>query len=95
MDGVAHKSRRDPVVALRAAIAMGKPWMAKREMGTLSESIEPRTWAALDGLMDECPHFEGVLAGDGQHGELTFLSTESHLRSAKSFLESLCKLQVR
>jgi len=94
-DGDEAPAWQRAVTILRAAVVAGKPWTARRGMQALSGRIDERTWTALLGLMDECPHFAGDLAGGGAGGELGFLSSGSHLRKAKSLLDRLAQDQVR
>ena len=82
-------------VALGRQLAAGTPWRARPALDVLA-SLDLPAWAALRGLLDECPVFHPVLAitpGTTVHSvsptAFEFISENAQLAAIDAFLKSL------
>jgi hypothetical protein len=87
------------VVALRAAMSRqrqaGTPWAARGAMDVIA-ILDTPAWAALLGLIDECPVLHGVITAAGRPGTRSismsafeFISGNDQLAAIHAFLDRL------
>jgi hypothetical protein len=87
------------LVALRAAMSRqrqaGTPWGARLALDVIA-ILDTPAWAALLGVIDECPVLHGVIAAAGRPGvrsismsAFEFISGNDHIAAIHTFLEKL------
>jgi hypothetical protein len=81
--------------ALKAQLDSGKPWLAREALDVIA-ILDMPSWAALLGLIDECPVMHAAIAASRNTGTravsasaFEFVSENSQLVSVHEFMQSL------
>jgi hypothetical protein len=94
-DRETHVGLNDLRIELIKHLQTGKPWAARNALDVIA-ILDTPAWAALLGLMDECPVLHAALLASVKAGprsvgaaDFTFISENSQIATIRQFMRSL------
>jgi hypothetical protein len=94
-DRETHFALKDLRLELIKHLQTGKPWAARNALDVIA-ILDTPAWAALLGLLDECPVLHAALGASVNAGprsvgaaDVTFISENSHIATIRRFMRSL------